>query len=150
MQNALVGKRVLVTESTEFMGPVLCEVFAEQGATVIASAEPLSRSEAADRAVRAAGEIDVLVANLALPAPATAAMEVDDSEWRRVFASASLPTSRPTHGSANGLRAKFRLAGSSPPARMPSSPRTCAARPPTASWARSSRSAAGGFRGDAA
>ena len=30
MQNALAGKRVLVTQSTEFMGPVLCEVFAEQ------------------------------------------------------------------------------------------------------------------------
>lgn len=31
MQNALAGKRVLVTQSGEFMGPVLCEVFDEQG-----------------------------------------------------------------------------------------------------------------------
>jgi 2-keto-3-deoxy-L-fuconate dehydrogenase len=41
MQNALFGKRVLITQSTEFMGPVLCAVFAEQGATVIASSEAL-------------------------------------------------------------------------------------------------------------
>ena len=38
MQNALTGKRVLITQATEFMGPVLCEVFAEQGAEVVASA----------------------------------------------------------------------------------------------------------------
>ena len=37
MQNALAGKRILVTQASEFMGPVLCEVFAEQGATVVAS-----------------------------------------------------------------------------------------------------------------
>ena len=35
MQNALVGKRVLVTQAAEFMGPALCQVFAEQGAAVL-------------------------------------------------------------------------------------------------------------------
>ena len=47
MQNALVGKRILITQSTEFMGPVLCEVFAEQGATVVADPEPLVEPETA-------------------------------------------------------------------------------------------------------
>lgn len=42
MQNALVGKRVLITRSAEFMGPVLCEVFAEQSAIVLASPEALT------------------------------------------------------------------------------------------------------------
>jgi 2-keto-3-deoxy-L-fuconate dehydrogenase len=37
MQQALAGQRVLVTQCTEFMGPVLCEVFAEQGAQVVRS-----------------------------------------------------------------------------------------------------------------
>jgi len=37
MQNALLGTRVLITQATEFMGPVLCEVFAAQGAEVVAS-----------------------------------------------------------------------------------------------------------------
>lgn len=37
----LRGKRVLVTHANEFMGPVLCEVLAAHGATVIASTEPL-------------------------------------------------------------------------------------------------------------
>ena len=63
MQNALTGKRVLITQATEFMGPVLCEVFAEQGAKVVASAADLSEPGAARRVVEEAGPIDVLVAN---------------------------------------------------------------------------------------
>ena len=85
MQHVLTGKRILVTQSTEFMGPVLCEVFAEQGATVIASPQPLHLPDAAAQVVQAAGDIDVLVANLAYTAPTTAAADVTDQEWRQVF-----------------------------------------------------------------
>ena len=85
MHTPLTGKRILVTQSTEFMGPVLCEVFAEQGATVVASAQALFTREAAAQVVREAGAIDVLVANLAYTAPTTAAAEVTDQEWRQVF-----------------------------------------------------------------
>ncbi len=94
MQNALAGKRVLVTQSGEFMGPVLCEVFEEQGATVIASQEALSEPGAAERVVRAAGAFDVLVANLAHLAPSTPAPEVGDDEWRQVFAALVDPLPR--------------------------------------------------------
>jgi 2-keto-3-deoxy-L-fuconate dehydrogenase len=103
MQNALIGKRVLVTHATEFMGPVLCDVFAEQGATVIASAEPLSEPEDADRVVRAAGEIDVLVANLACSAPTTAATEVSEAEWRQVFAALVDPLPRLVRAAAPAM-----------------------------------------------
>jgi 2-keto-3-deoxy-L-fuconate dehydrogenase len=94
MQNALIGKRVLITQSSEFMGPVLCEVFAEQGATVVASREELFEPEAAERAVLAAGNIDILVANLAFTAPTTTATEVSEVEWRRLFAALVDPLPR--------------------------------------------------------
>jgi 2-keto-3-deoxy-L-fuconate dehydrogenase len=94
MQSALVGKRVLITQSTEFMGPTLCEVFAEQGATVIASQEELCADDAAERVVAAAGVIDILVANLAFAAPITPAAEVSDSEWRQAFAALVDPLPR--------------------------------------------------------
>lgn len=94
MQNTLTGKRILVTQSTEFMGPVLCEVFAEQGAEVVASAEDLAEPEAAARVVQGAGTIDVLVINLAFMAPTTAAADVSDTEWRRVFAALVDPLPR--------------------------------------------------------
>ena len=93
-KNTLLGKRVLITQSTEFMGPALCEVFAEQGASVVASAESLSEPEAAARVVQAAGPIDVLVANLAFTAPTTPATEVAEAEWRAVFAALVDPLPR--------------------------------------------------------
>ncbi len=94
MDNALTGKRVLITQATEFMGPVLCEVFAEQGADVVASPDDLAEPSAAGRVVRDAGHIDVLVANLALQAPSTPALEVTESEWRQVFAALVDPLPR--------------------------------------------------------
>ena len=86
MTAMLRGKRILVTQADEFMGPTLCEVLGGHGAEVVASKAPLIEADAAERAVAAAGELDVLVANLALPAPSTPALEATDEEWRHVFA----------------------------------------------------------------
>jgi 2-keto-3-deoxy-L-fuconate dehydrogenase len=94
MKNTLLGQRVLITQATEFMGPSLCDVFAEQGADVVASAEPLAVAGAAERVVRDAGRIDVLVANLAFMAPSTPAHEVTDAEWRAAFAALVDPLPR--------------------------------------------------------
>ncbi len=106
MQNALAGQRILVTESTEFMGPALCEVFEQQGATVVRSGEPLSAPDAAARVVEAAGAIDVLVANLAWRAPTTAATDVDDDEWRQVFAALVDPLPRLVRAAAPAMIAR--------------------------------------------
>jgi len=51
----LLGKRVLVTQADMFMGPVLCEVFAQHGAIVIASTESLLSAGAPSAIVAAAG-----------------------------------------------------------------------------------------------
>ncbi|MCU0839508.1 MAG: SDR family oxidoreductase [Rhodospirillales bacterium] len=82
----LTGKRVLITDAGQFMGPALCATFAEQGASVIAAEQPLLDPGAPAAVVAAAGRIDVLIANLALPAPSTAAVDASDGEWRTVFA----------------------------------------------------------------
>ena len=78
----LDGKRVLITQSGDFMGPVLGDVFQRLGATVIADARPLADDPALPAALVAA----VLVLHLSLPAPATPAGEISDAEWRNVFA----------------------------------------------------------------
>jgi len=90
----LAGLRVLITQSNEFMGPTLCEVFAEQGAEVVADARPLTEPTAPARLVAEAGEIDVLVANLAVPAPSTPAHQVSEQEWRDTFAALVYPLPR--------------------------------------------------------
>ncbi|MBS0427027.1 MAG: SDR family oxidoreductase [Proteobacteria bacterium] len=106
MKDPLTGRRVLITQSTEFMGPVLCDVFEEQGATVIASADALSAPDAAERVVREAGAIDVLVANLAFTAPTTLAHEVDEDEWRAVFAALVDPLPRLVRAAAPAMLAR--------------------------------------------
>ncbi len=94
MSGTLQGRRVLITQADDFMGPALCEAFRQQGATVIASTEPLIDPEAPARIVREAGPLDALVANLALRAPSTPAVDVDDAEWRTVFAALVDPLPR--------------------------------------------------------
>ena len=76
---SLTGKRILVTQAGEFMGPELCAVLAEHGATVIADMQALADPAAPAAVIAAAGHIDVLVANLAISAPSTEAVAVSEA-----------------------------------------------------------------------
>lgn len=91
---SLQGKRILVTQASDFMGPTLCAVLAEHGATVITSHVSLVPVESAAQAVAAAGHVDVLVANLGIPAPAALATHVTEDDWRHAFASMVDPLPR--------------------------------------------------------
>lgn len=56
----LDGKRVLVTQADDYMGPITLEVFAEEGAEVIADSSDLTdpsraRPDRGDRSHRRAG-----------------------------------------------------------------------------------------------
>jgi len=86
MENTLKGKRLLITQASEFMGPAFCEVFAEQGAELVKSELELSTPGNVELMMREAGELDVLVANLSMLAPSTPAPDVEETEWRNVFA----------------------------------------------------------------
>ncbi len=90
----LQGRRVLITQADAFMGPMLCEVFAAHGAEVVASTQPLLDAAAPAALIAEYGTIDILVANLALPAPSTAATDVSDDEWRDTFAALVDPLPR--------------------------------------------------------
>ena len=94
MNQTLSGKRILVTQANAFMGPALCDVLAQHGAIVIASADSLVEVGAAEAVVKAAGLVDVLVANLAIRAPSSLAMEASESEWRETFAALVDPLPR--------------------------------------------------------
>jgi len=94
MTQTLAGKRVLVTQADEFMGPVICEVLAEHGADVVRSTAPLLGPGAASAVVQDAGTIDILVANLAHAAPTTLAAEVTDGERAETFAALVDPLPR--------------------------------------------------------
>jgi 2-keto-3-deoxy-L-fuconate dehydrogenase len=94
MLTSLDGKRILVTQADDFMGPALCDVLARHGATVVRSTVPLLDPDEPARVVGAAGLLDALVVNLALAAPTTPAAEVTDSEWQQTFAALVDPLPR--------------------------------------------------------
>lgn len=84
--DSLAGKRVLITQAADFMGPVLREAFEMHGAAVVCDDRPLAEPGVAEDAVARAGRVDVLIANLGVPAPSTWAHQVGDDEFRHVFA----------------------------------------------------------------
>ena len=94
LNHILSGKRILVTQASSFMGPALCEEFAQQGAIVIANTDSLAEAGAAEAMVKAAGALDILVANLAIAAPSSLATEASESEWRDTFAALVDPLPR--------------------------------------------------------
>jgi NAD(P)-dependent dehydrogenase (short-subunit alcohol dehydrogenase family) len=90
----LRGKRVLVIQAGEFMGPALCETFAAAGADVIADESSLLDPGAPAAVVARAGRVDVLLAGLSWPAPSTRVESVADDEWRQAFAALVDPLPR--------------------------------------------------------
>jgi 2-keto-3-deoxy-L-fuconate dehydrogenase len=81
----LLGKRILVTQARDFMGPALCEHFALCGAHVLTDSHPRIAPQDAQRIVDEAGPLDALVINLAVPAPSTPVTDIEATEWRNVF-----------------------------------------------------------------
>ena len=86
MEKRLIGKRVLVTQAGDYMGPATVELFREHGAEVIANVSDLRPLSVAEEIIREAGAIDVLVANLAAPANVgTTSLDIDDDLWASTF-----------------------------------------------------------------
>lgn len=85
MNFAIQNKRILVTQANEFMGPAICTLLQDQGAIVRKHSGTITSPEAPKNLIAECGDIDILIANLALPAPSTRVQEVDDDEWKTVF-----------------------------------------------------------------
>lgn len=91
MSGRLNGKKVLITQSETFMGPALTAAFAKEGASVLADDGDLTGEGAADALVEQAGEIDVLIANLAAVNPRVPTVDVDDATFEGLFRAMVMP-----------------------------------------------------------
>ena len=86
MSQRLLGKRVLVTQADDYMGPATIEVFTAEGAEVIADTRDLTSPGACEALVEETGHIDVLIANLASPNySGIAATDVSAEQWHNTF-----------------------------------------------------------------
>ena len=86
MIQRLAGKRVVLTQADDYMGPATEALFAEEGATIICDISDLTAPGACEALIERSGRVDVLVANLAGPNfSGTPATDIDDAAWSRVF-----------------------------------------------------------------
>lgn len=85
MSNELTNRKVLITQSKDYMGPPIADRFREAGAVVVEASARLSDRSELDRAVQSCPEPDVLVANLAAgPSPSSIA-DIQDADWDELF-----------------------------------------------------------------
>lgn len=86
MGERLKGKRVVVTQCDDYMGPATCDLFAREGAEVIADRRDLREPGAAQALIDEAGHVDILVANLAATQNAWCPpLETGLELWNHVF-----------------------------------------------------------------
>lgn len=83
--DSLKGKRVLITQSDDFMGPALCDEFQKYDSIVLRSPDPLISNTAINNLAKSVGEVDVIVANLVSPTCGNTVFETADIEWHNHF-----------------------------------------------------------------
>ena len=96
MSKRLDGKRVVVTDATEFMGPDVVALFREEGATVVADTTDLRVPGRCEALIAEAGKVDVLIANLAGGTTRIGVLDTDDHEMEDLYARMVLPLHRLT------------------------------------------------------
>lgn len=124
----LYGKRVLLTQAGDYMGPATIELFEEHGAQIIADSSDLTVPGAVDGLVARAGHIDILIANLAAHSNAgPLAQEIGDDVFQNMFEVMVYPLHRlcravlpqmyarrsgkiVVYGSATGVRTRTKIA----------------------------------------
>jgi 2-keto-3-deoxy-L-fuconate dehydrogenase len=129
----LQEKRVLVTQADDYMGPAIARLFVDEGAEVIAHRGDLTAEGACEAAVEAAGELDVLVANLALPPHPAPVGEIRDDDWHALFDRLVHPLMRLTRAVAPAMIARERgkivaVTSAAPLRGIPRTAAYCAAR----------------------
>lgn len=77
--------RALISCADRYMGPAISDKYRSMNMEVVASTAPLISREQAESEVARAGDIDVLVANLAEPPRLNPAQDIDDGDWQRLF-----------------------------------------------------------------
>ena len=94
MPGSFAGKRVVVTDAGEFMGPDVTAAFTEAGADVFADQRDLTIPAAAGDLISEAGRVDVLIVNLTFSYPGGRAHEIGDDEMAHTFGRLVLPLHR--------------------------------------------------------
>ena len=85
MTDRLNGKRVLITSASTYMGPAIAALFRDEGADVVADEGALLGPNEPAELLEKVGDVDVVVANLDLPAVNSKVIDLDDADWLEGF-----------------------------------------------------------------
>ncbi|MCV6622038.1 MAG: SDR family oxidoreductase [Cellvibrionaceae bacterium] len=80
-QGEFENKRVVVTDSDNYMGPVAVEHFQSLGANVLAWSTALDSNEAVDKLMAEAGQTDILIANFGTEPRPNKVENITDDDW---------------------------------------------------------------------
>lgn len=103
MPARLRGTRVLVTSADTYMGPAIVSLFEAEGADLIADHSDLVEPGAPLELIERSGDVDVLVANLDVPASNARAVAIDDDDWLLGFDAMVHPLMRLVRAAAPGM-----------------------------------------------
>ncbi len=86
MGNRMEGRRVLVTQAEDYMGPAIAELFEAESAKVTRVNGVIDSAAQVATMLEEAGDLDVVIANLARDPTSTPVADIDDDRWRALFA----------------------------------------------------------------
>ncbi|MDD9890894.1 MAG: SDR family oxidoreductase [Gammaproteobacteria bacterium] len=78
-------RTALITCVERYMGTAIKEKFEAEGITVISGEYPMTSQAQCEALVKSAGQIDILVANLAEPPMTGPVQNIDNSDWNKLF-----------------------------------------------------------------
>lgn len=85
MNDRLQNKSVLVTQSDDYMGPAISELFASEGASVTATPGFVPFDASFDDYAKPHADVDIVVANLAFDPTNSPIADITNEGWQRLF-----------------------------------------------------------------
>ncbi len=81
----MAERTALITCVDRYMGKAIKENFETQGIKVLTGEYPMASQEECEALVKSAGQVDILVANLAEPPMTGPVQNIDNSDWNKLF-----------------------------------------------------------------
>lgn len=78
-------RRALITCVQRYMGAAIQEKFEADGIEVVTGSYPMRSQAECEELVKSAGEIDILVANLAEPPMTGPVQKIENADWNKLF-----------------------------------------------------------------
>lgn len=132
MTQRLLNKRVLVTQSGDYMGPAVHALFDAEGADVTAVPGPVP-NEGFAAYIEAMSDMDIVIANLAHAPSSSPVADIQDEDWQGMFNTMVEPLMRLVRHFAPQMAARghgkiVAITSAAPLRGIPGSTAYCAAR----------------------